>query len=390
MKQSEGAFSGLKVLDFTAGVAGPHATQLMALQGAEVVKIESLQGDWCRTLGRAYGAHTAHSIAFNRGKKSLSADMKDPEVRAAVARMAAEADVVAESFRPGVMDRFGLSYEALSQDRPDLIYLSVSGFGQQGPYRDRPVTDAVIQAFSGWMTMNSNSHGVPQRVRMVAMDVMTGLYACNAVAMALIERLRFGRGKWIDCNLMRSAAAFQTAKMIEYHLQQGDVGNLYAPVGAFPTRDGQINITTMRDDHFAALCRVLGREDLVGQARFKTAADRLDHEDELNAILIAEFAKRDSRDWAERLNEADVMNSVVNSYGDYFADPHVDGTNSLAWLDHPVVGEVPIPAVPGFGEVHAPSPEPGEHGAEILKAAGLSRDEISALHVRGALRLPEG
>jgi len=313
MSDVQGAFSGLKVLDFTTGVAGPHATQIMALHGAEIIKIETLAGDWCRTLGRAYQDHTAHSVAFNRGKKSLSVDLKDSEVREAVLRLAADADIVAESFRPGVMARFGLSYQQLSERKPDLIYLSVSGFGQQGPNRDRPVTDAVIQAFSGWMTMNSNSQGIPQRTRMVAMDVMTGLYASNAVSMALIDKLRFGLGKWIDCNLMQAAAAFQMPKMIEYHLQNGEVGNLYAPVGAFATRDGQINITTMRDDHFAALCKVLGRDDLTSKSQFRTAHDRLENEHELTAILIEEFGKRDSRDWADRLTKADVMNSIVNT-----------------------------------------------------------------------------
>ncbi|EAQ02300.1 hypothetical protein OB2597_19496 [Pseudooceanicola batsensis HTCC2597] len=389
MTDMEGAFSGMRVLDFTAGVAGPHATQLMAMHGAEVIKVEPLAGDWGRTLGRMYDGHTAHSIAFNRGKKSLAINLKNPEARAAVRDLASTADIVAEAFRPGVMGRFGLSWEDLSRDNPELIYLSISGFGQQGPYVDRPVTDAVIQAFSGWMTMNASSEGVPQRARMVAMDVMTGLYGCNAVAMAMVARLRFGRGRWIDCSLMQSAAAFQTPKMIEYHLQKGETGNLYAPVGAFPTRDGQINITTMRDDHFATLCGVLGLDDLPGQARFRTAVDRLEHENELNALLIEAFAKRDSRDWAVRLSEADVMNSVVNSYADYFADPHVSAVGSFEWLDHPVVGQVPVPAVPGAPRLSAASPEVGQHSTDVLKDAGLTESDIARLIGEGAVAAPE-
>lgn len=382
----QGAFSGLKVLDFTAGVAGPHATQLMAQQGAEVIKVEPIVGDWGRSLGRAYGQHTAHSIAFNRGKRSLSVDLKDTVVREAVLCLAEEADIVAESFRPGVMSRFGLSYETLSAKNSALIYLSVSGFGQQGPYRDRPVTDAVIQAFSGWMTMNSNAQGLPQRSRMVAMDVLTGIYGSNAVAMALIARLRFRQGAWIDCNLMQAAAAFQMPKIIEYHLQKGEVGNLYAPVGAFPTRDGQINITAMRDDHFVALCRALDREDLSRQPRFHTALDRLEHEDELNIILIDAFSKRDSRDWAARLTELDVMNSVVNSYGDYLTDPHVDAVSSYHWLDHPEVGRVPVPAIPGTPDTDGVSPEIGADSEAVLTKAGLDPATIRDLVARGAVR----
>lgn len=390
MNDLQSAFTGLKVLDFTAGVAGPHATQIMALHGAEVIKVEPLNGEWGRTLGRSYSNHTAHSIAFNRGKKSLAVDLKNPEVLAAVKSLARSADIVAESFRPGVMARFGLSYEDLSKDNPGLIYLSISGFGQNGPYVDRPVTDAVIQAFSGWMTMNANSQGIPQRSRMVAMDVMTGLYGCNAVAMAMIARLRFGKGKWIDCSLMQSAAAFQTPKMIEYHLQDGETGNLYAPVGAYPTRDGQINITAMRDDHFAALCRVLGREELANEAKFQTAADRLEHETELNGILFAEFVKRDSRDWSARLTEADVMNSVVYSYCDYFDDPHVAEVGSFGWLDHPVVGKVPVPWVPGAPVSSAISPEVGQHSFETLRSAGLAEADIQRLISIGAVSTTSG
>lgn len=385
MTDMQNAFSGLKVLDFTAGVAGPHATQIMALHGAEVLKIEPLQGEWGRTLGRAYQEHTAHSIAFNRGKKSMAADLKNPDILAAVKTLVRSADVVAESFRPGVMARLGLSYDALSRLNPGLIYLSVSGFGQQGPYVDRPVTDAVIQAFSGWMTMNANDRGVPQRSRMVAMDVMTGLYGANAVAMAMIARLRFGSGTWIDCNLMQAAAAFQTPKMIEYHLQNGDIGNLYAPVGAYPTRDGQINITAMRDDHFAALCRVLDRADLIADARFRSGRERLENESALNEILYAEFAKRDSHEWSERLTQADVMNAVVYSYADYLADPHVDAVSSFQWLDHPVVGRIPVPRVPGAPESSHPSPAVGAHTRDTLRSAGLSETAIETLLEQGAI-----
>ncbi|TMV13141.1 CaiB/BaiF CoA transferase family protein [Arenibacterium halophilum] len=387
MNDHHAAFAGLKVLDFTAGVAGPHATQIMALHGAEVIKVEPLKGEWGRTLGRAYGSHTAHSIAFNRGKKSLAVDLKNPEILAAVKSLARSADIIAESFRPGVMARFGLSYDQLTRDNTGLIYLSISGFGQTGPYVERPVTDAVIQAFSGWMTMNADSRGVPQRSRMVAMDVMTGLYGCNAVAMAMIAKLRFGHGKWIDCSLMQSAAAFQTPKMIEYHLQNGDTGNLYAPVGAFPTRDGQINITTMRDDHFAALCRVLEREQLADEPRFKTATDRLEHETELNAILFEAFAERDSEDWAARLTKADLMNSVVYSYSDYFQDKHVTQVGSYDWLDHPRVGPVPVPGVPGAPESFAASPEIGQHSVDVLHGAGLHVTEIERLSEAGAVTI---
>ena len=389
MTDSDAALSGLTVLDFTAGVAGPHATQIMAQNGAEVIKVEPVGGEWGRTLGKAYGEFTAHSIAFNRGKKSLAVDLKDARVREILLSLARHADVVAESFRPGVMARLGFSYEALSADNPALVYLSVSGFGQEGPYRDRPVTDAVIQAFSGWMTMNRDRAGVPQRSGMVAMDVLTGLYGYNAVTTALLARARSGRGRWIDCNLMQAAAAFQTPKIIEYHLQAGEVGNLYAPVGAFSTADGQINITTMRDDHFAALCRVLGRPDLPQDPRFDGGAARLANETALTEILSAEFRKRPSAEWAAELTGAGVMNAVVQSYADYLADAHVAAVGSYEWREQSVVGAVPIPAIPGTPPAAGSSPHIGQDSRQVLRAAGLADREIADLIEAGRVRCGE-
>lgn len=382
-------FSDLRVLDFTAGVAGPHATQIMSQNGADVIKIEPLHGDWVRALGKSYGDVSAHSIAFNRGKQSLAIDMKAPEGRAIVQKLAEGADIVAESFRPGVMARFGLSHADLAAKKPELIYLSVSGFGQDGPYNDRPVTDAVIQAFSGWMVMNKNGEGVPQRSGMVAMDVLTGLYAYNAVASAVIERFRYGTGKWIECSLMQAAAAFQIAKVIEYHLQDGQVGNLYAPVGAFGTVDGQISITTMRDDHFTALCRVLELDALPGDTRFATVETRLANEPALKEILAAAFKTRTSQEWAEKLTAAEVMNSIVNSYGDFLNNPHVQAVGAVKWLDQPGLGSVPVVQSPGIANTDVSSPHIGQDSRAVLRAAGYGDSDVASLIQRGIVGVPE-
>lgn len=375
------ALSGLTVLDFTQGVAGPHATQLMAQHGATVIKIEPPSGDWGRTLGRRYGEFTAHSIAYNRGKHSVALNLKHDELRAIITQMATQVDIIAESFRPGVMARFGLDYPSISKVNPKLVFLSISGFGQDGPYRDRPVTDAVIQAHSGWMAMNKSRDGTPLRSGMVAMDVMTGLYGFQAVVAAVLRSHRFGQGDFIDCSLMQSAMAFQAAKVIEHRLQDGKLGNLYAPVGAFRTASGIINITAMRDDHFRALCQVLGVQELLGDPRFATGDARIANEPALEAVLSEAFMTRPASEWSQLLTDADVMNSVVQTYDDVLEDPQITATNAFQILTQPSVGTVPVARVPGTPAMAEASPEIGadtslfllEHGATELQIAEWAR-----------------
>ncbi|HKK31465.1 MAG TPA: CoA transferase, partial [Alphaproteobacteria bacterium] len=179
------AFEGIRVFDATQGVAGPHCAMLLAQHGADVVKLEPMAGDWGRAIGKKHGEHSAYGLAVNRGKRSIAVDLKNPEGVAIAKRLAAGADVVLESFRPGVMGRFGLDYASVKTGNPSVIYLSVTGYGQEGPYSKRPVTDSVIQAYSGWMSINKDKDGLPQRISIIAVDVMTGLYAFQAVAPAL-------------------------------------------------------------------------------------------------------------------------------------------------------------------------------------------------------------
>ncbi|SVB49177.1 uncharacterized protein METZ01_LOCUS202031, partial [marine metagenome] len=173
---------GIKVFDATQGVAGPHATMLLAQHGANVIKVEPLEGDWGRTLGKMYGDLCAHAVNFNRGKRSIALDLKSTDGIKVAQKLASDADIVVESFRPGVMARFGLGYMDIKAKRQDVIYLSVTGFGQEGPNKNLPVTDSVIQAFSGFMSINRDSEGTPQRLGMIAIDVLTGLYAYQAIS----------------------------------------------------------------------------------------------------------------------------------------------------------------------------------------------------------------
>ena len=349
---------------------------LLAQHGANVIKVEPLEGDWGRTLGKLYGDQCAHSVAFNRGKRSLALDLKNPQGLAVAHKLAYGADIVLESFRPGVMARFGLDYASVSQHRADSVYLSVSGFGQSGPYNKLPVTDSVIQAFSGLMSINRDEQGSPQRIGMIAIDVMTGLYAYQAVASAMLKRFRFGTGQYIDCSLMQSAAAFQAAKIMEHHLEGGEPMVLYMPIGTMKTKDGHINITAMRERHYVSLCEALGLEELIEDPRFDNRDKRVERADELMPIIRAEFPKRTTAEWAEVLTAAGVMNAPVANYSDYMADAHVQAVDSLVTTTHAHMGAIPTANIPGVtpvidGSPLALAPHLGQHSKRDSRGSGI-------------------
>ncbi len=382
-------FEGFKVLDMTQGVAGPHSTMLLAQSGAEVTKVEPLDGDWGRTLGKMYDDTCAHAVIFNRGKRSVSLNMKEKKAQELVQKAAAEADVIVESFRPGVMGRFGLSYEDVKKTNPNVIYLSVTGFGQEGPYNKLPVTDSVIQAFSGWMSINRDEAGTPQRIGMIAVDVMTGLYAFQAISTALMRKVRFGEGAYIDCSLMQCAAAFQAAKVMEHHLEGGQPQTLYVPVGTMKTSNGHINVTAMREHHYVGLCKVLGKPEWATDPRFDSREKRIDQEKVLMPMVRAEFLRKTTEEWAEALTEAGVMNAAVSTYDHFMADEHVKAVESITWMDHQSMpGSLPVCNIPGIRRVegdHAldEAPSIGQHTDEILQRWGVSQAEANELVASG-------
>ncbi len=387
------AFSGIKVLDFTQGIAGPHSTMLLAQHGADVIKIDPLGGDWGRSMGALYGDHCAHSIAFNRGKRSIALDMKQPEALEITRKMAAECDVLVEAFRPGVMAKFGLSYADVKKVNPNVIYLSVTGFGQEGPNNGLPVTDAIIQAYSGFMTINRDSQGIPNRVNMIPIDVATGLYAFQGLSTALMRKFRYGTGCYIDNSLMQSAAAFQAAKIAEYYLEDGEVAPLYAPVGTMKTANGYMNVTAMRDHHYEALCDILGLPELKTDMRFNSREIRIKNEKELMALIRAEFVKQPSEHWAKLLTDAGVMNSIVQDHGDFMNHEHTKAVEAVAYVEHDGAGIVPMPHIPGLPRIEGPSPmthapHVGEHSVEILKEWGYGDDAIADMLAKKVTLVP--
>ena len=220
MTQDDLPFEGVKVLDLSQGVAGPYCGMHLARNGADVIKVEPTgSGCWSRQLGKWTGDHTAHSVIVNRAKRSLAVDLKTADGVAIVQRLARDCDVLLQNFRVGKIDKFALDYESVRKSNPEVIYLSITGFGPKGPRCDDPATDSVMQAYSGMMSINRGPTGVPQRIEMLAIDFSTGLYAVQAVAAALYRKATRGRGAYIETSLLESSLALQEGAMMEQYLQ---------------------------------------------------------------------------------------------------------------------------------------------------------------------------
>jgi crotonobetainyl-CoA:carnitine CoA-transferase CaiB-like acyl-CoA transferase len=389
---SEAPLNGFKVADFSQGVAGPHCAMLLAQHGAEVIKVEPPEGDWGRRIGPLHGDFCADAIAWNRGKRSIALDLKAKEGAEVAHALACEADVVIESFRPGIMKKFGLDYASIRAANPDAVYLSITGFGQNGPYSDRPATDIVLQAFCGLMSANLDAEGRPQRLNLIAIDIVTGLYGSQAVLAALLRVVRTREGAYLDCSLMQSAAAFQAGKLVEQQLDGGAPPFPQAPVGVMKAADGYIAVAIRSDEQFTGFCRFIGREDLARDPRFMPHKARLQNQRLLLPIVQAEFPKRTVAAWAAALSDIGAHNAPVLGYGDFMGDEHVRAVNAVAWAEQPGIGRVPFARVPGASTEAgrlSRSPRIGEHGVEILCERGFAPAEIEALIARKVLHGPQ-
>jgi len=389
------AFEGIKVLDLSQGVAAPYCGMLLAQNGADVIKVEPhAPGDWSRAMGKPYGDHSASSVILGRGKRSLGLDLKKPEGVVIAKRLAREADVILQNYRPGVIEKFGLDYESVRKDNPTVVYLSLTGFGQTGPKAKHPATDSVMQAFTGFMSINLDGEGTPQRIDYYAIDVITGLYSFQAVSSALYRRAMKGMGKHIQTSLLQSALAFQEPKMVEFQLEGGKGEPIGAPVGTFRTTDGFICVNARRDPHFQALCRLLGREELIDDPRYADARSRVANREDLLAIVRSAMATKSKAEWAAALNAADILNAPVNDYRSLFAEPQAAAVGAVRWVEHDTVGRVPMGAIAGIPAMatenpRSHSPHIGQHSREILAALGMSASEIEALVEDGTVATVE-
>ncbi|MFY0612007.1 MAG: CoA transferase [Hyphomicrobiaceae bacterium] len=386
-------YTGIKVVDMSQGVAGPYCGMLLAQHGADVIKIEpGGDGDWSRILGQTYGDHSAFSIAANLGKRSIVMDLKNEASRAVVDKMVADADVFIEGFRPGVTDRLGYSYERLKAINPKLIYVSVSGFGQKGPMRERPAMDPMLQAFTGFMAENKGADGIPHRTPVIFFDMSTALYAQQAVAATLFAQRVQGMatGRRIELSLMESAAAIQAIRVMSSY-REGPFKIAAAPSGTFTTQDGWMQIIVVKDQEMRKFANALGHPEWADDPRFATSAARREYVDELTGMVREIFATNTTAHWQSILSEVGLQNEAVQSYPEFVEHPQTEAMEVIAWLTAAGSTEPwPVPNVPGIAKFQpntslATSPTRGQHTREIMAEHGYDAAVIDQLVADGVV-----
>ncbi len=397
---SPGPLDGVRVIDLTTVISGPVCTMLLADQGADVIKVEPFGGDIARrTAGD--GEFSAMFVSSNRGKRSIALDLKQPAALEALRRLIAGADVLVQNFRPGTMERLGLDEPAVRAFAPRLVYVSISGVGDTGPYVKKRVYDPVIQSLSGLADVQADqATGRPQMIRTIVADKVTAVHAAQAVCAALFARERSGVGQHIRLSMLDAMVAFLWPEaMTQYTI----IGRENAPSPTarpdliFKTLDGYITVGSLSDAEWRGLCGVLGRPEWIDDPRFKTPAARSANAAERLTLVGEILAGGHSQDWLDRLDAAEVPCAPVLRRGEVMHNPQVINNALIEEMEQPALGTVrqPRPAA-RFDRTPAriggPAPRIGEHTDAVLAEAGYSADEIAALKASGAARAgrPEG
>ena len=394
-----GVLQGIRVLDLTRVLSGPYCTLILADQGAEVVKIEQPgRGDDARHFGPPYaGPDSGFFVSINRNKKSLALDLKHPGGRELFLQLAEHADVLVENFRPGVMDRLECGYSELSKRNSRLVFCSISGFGQTGPYRDRPAYNFTVQAMSGVMTLSGEEGAPPYPVGIPVGDIPAGIYAATAIAMALYQRERTGTGQQIDISLFDALVSMLEFPIVRYGLTgelpqgRGDRHPSITPYGVFGTQDDSIVIAVGSDPVWERLCRALGREDWLRDPRFATNADRTVHVDALQQEIEESLAQDRASVWIDRLLAESIPVAPINRVSDLFDDVHVRERGMLTTLEQPGIGAVTVAGTPiQWGQTgnrdHRAAPRLGEHTRQVLcDWLALTSDDVDRYAAAGAV-----
>ena len=380
-------YEGLKVIDFSQGVAGPYCGMLLAQQGAEVIKVEPMDGDWARNLGQEYGEHSAFSVAANLGKKSIVIDLKNQKSLQIIDKIIKDVDVFIEGFRPGVIDKLGLGYERLKKNNPKLIYLSISGFGQKGPMSKKPAMDPVIQAFTGFMSENKGPDDIPHRTPVIMFDMATALYAMQIISATIFARISEKFGKKIEISLMESAAAFQSIRLMSGYME-GPYKHASSPSGTFKTKDGWIQLIVVKNHEFNKFCDAVGWNKFKDDPRFSSNTKRREHEIFLTKEVQKLFANKPTDYWKNLLDQYQVQNEKVQSYKELVESNQSKELNLISWLDQPTTGRLwPIPNIPGLSKLiendsNSSAPSLGQHSKEILLSQGYTNEEILNLKIQ--------
>lgn len=391
-----GPLEGIRVLDFTWALAGPYGVMILADMGAEVWKIETAhQTEQRRGSGPYVHGVSTYFFSVNRGKKSVMLDLKAPEAKDIVYRLAEEADVLTENFSPGTMDGLGFGYDKMHEVNPRLVYASTSGFGHTGPYRSRGAVDAIVQGMGGVMSMTGHEGGPPARAGYSIGDMAGGMFTAIGVLSALVERDRSGEGQHVDIAMLDAQVALMENALVRHTSTgevQGPVGYrhpLSTPHQAFPAKDGWVVVANVKDHNWALFCGLLGCDELATDERFQTSATRTRNYAALEPILFEAFRQKTKKEWEEILSPIALV-GPVNRVDEVAADPQVAARNMLVdlptWTGGTLrVANTPVKHSRTPGGARAGAPKPGGDAYEILAHAGCSPEDVDRLIAAGVV-----
>ena len=387
------ALSGIRVLDLSRVLAGPYCTMVLGDLGAEIVKVEQPGiGDDSRAFGPFIEKESAYFMSLNRGKKSITLNLKDEKDREIFIELVKKSDVLVENYRPGTMEKLGFGYEELKKINPQLIYSAISGFGHSGPYSKRPAYDMIVQAMGGLMSITGQPNQAPVRVGTSIGDITAGIFGAIGILAAVNARYETGKGQKVDVSMFDCQLAILENATARY-LLTGDVpqpmGSRHpsiAPFEAYPTKDYYIIISAGNDALWEKLCGVLGTPEYVTDPRFATNAARVENVEALYKIIHENIVTKTTAEWMETLDKAGLPVGPINTIDKVVSDPQIIARDMIVEVEHPVAGKMKIAGNPiklsdTPGEVKYPAPTLGQHTDEILKdLLDWSPEQISDYH----------
>jgi len=389
---------GVEVLDLTSVMAGPYCTMVLGDMGAQVIKVENFpEGDASRRFDPKVNDESYCFAVLNRNKKSIGLNMKDTRGKEIFLRLAAQADIITENFRPGVTRKLGIDYATISKLNPGVIYASMSGFGQTGPYGKKGGFDIIAQGMSGIMMMTGYPGGKPAKVGIAMNDIASGVTALYAILGAYIGRLRGSKGQYLETSLLEAGLAWTFWESGAYFgggeipVANGTRHRRSAPYQAYKTRDGYVTVGANNTKLWTNFCTmVCGKPEWMTDARFKDNAARLKNVDALEAEIEGVFATQPTAHWVEKLDAAEVPGGPVYSYDQILADPHIKARNMIIEIDHPKIGRMkslglPVKSTGELTAIRNAAPWLGQHSAEVLREAGYPASDIETLYEQGVI-----